>query len=129
MLYCVSKVESACGRERRKAEKKKGALSVESEGKEELMKKGKQGLCNAIHMRQSAYNLHTLVPYKMLHAKYCFIDSTHILLAILGMKYSFNQNQYHCSLFYNTSTYSKHVIITAVHMQPLCRILLSGSPP
>ena len=40
-----------------KREKKgweKEESTFESEGKEELMKNGKQGLCNATHMRKSA---------------------------------------------------------------------------
>ena len=33
--------------------------AIESEGKEELMKKGKHGLCNATHVRQSACDVWT----------------------------------------------------------------------
>ena len=47
MLHCASRVENACGRE---SEWRKAEKSRESEGKEELMKKGKQGLYNAIHV-------------------------------------------------------------------------------
>ena len=44
---CIVRVELKVHVERREH-------YIESEGKEELMKKGKQGLCNATHMKQSA---------------------------------------------------------------------------
>ena len=50
-----SLIEIACRRERIKAEK-----AIESEGKEELMKKGKHDLCNATHVRQSARDVWTI---------------------------------------------------------------------
>ena len=44
----------------RAEERIKTKKAIESEGKEELMKKGKQGLCNATHVRQSARDVWTI---------------------------------------------------------------------
>ena len=41
-------------------EKIKTEKAIESEGKEELMKKGKHGLYNATHVRQSAREVWTI---------------------------------------------------------------------
>ena len=49
MLYLRAELKMHAEERRKRRER-----YIESEGKEELMKKGKQGLCNAAHMRQSA---------------------------------------------------------------------------
>ena len=47
---CIVQAELKVHAEEREEEH---GSAIESEGKEELMKKGKQGLCNATHVRQS----------------------------------------------------------------------------